>query len=424
MSTIFALSSGAPPAAIAVVRISGPSARGAIETLAQGPVPERRPTVRDLWWQGELLDRALLLFFPGPGSATGEDLGELHLHGGRAVVGAVLHALGDMKGLEPAAPGAFTRRAFVNGRIDLAEAEGLADLLEAETQRQRRAALAMAGGGLSRKVMGWQSAVLALAAQVEAELDFSDEADVGAVGAAWRDTCDRLAAEIAALLDQPPAERLKEGVRVVIAGPPNAGKSSLLNALTGRDAAIISDVAGTTRDVIEAPIAIGGIPFLLTDTAGLREGGDAVERIGVDRARKRIEEADLLLWLGEPDFSPSGAHVIRVHAKSDLPGRGVPAGEAIAVSALRGDGIAMLIERISQEAERLLPMEGEVAANVRQRAAMELCLAQLRAIEIEEDLLVVAEMLRLARGALDEITGGAGVEDMLDSLFGRFCIGK
>jgi tRNA modification GTPase len=421
IDTIYALSSGAPPAAVAVVRISGPSADSALEALA-GRLPEPRTArLATLRWGGEILDRALVLRFSGPASATGEDLAELHLHGGRAVVAAVLAALAQVDGLRAAEPGEFTRRAFENGRIDLAEAEGLADLLEAETEAQRRAALSLAGGALSRQVETWQARLLGLAAQAEAELDFDDEGDVRRAGTSTsRSDIEALAVELGDWIDRPGAERLKDGVRVVIAGPPNAGKSSLLNALAGRDAAIISAIPGTTRDAIEAPVAIGGVPFLLIDTAGLRESGDEIEAIGIDRARRHAEAADILLWLGEPGEAPEGA--INVHSKSDLPGDSQ--GADLSVSALTGEGLASLARMLIQRSTAQLPAAGEVALNRRHRESLREAKTALGEAALAHDPLVTAEELRRGRQALDRITGRAGVEDMLDALFGRFCIGK
>ena len=418
--TIYALSSGAPPAAIAVVRISGPKADAALEALA-GTLPEpRRATLAALRADGEVLDNALISRFPGPHSATGEDVAELHLHGGRAVVAGVLAALAGIEGLRAAEPGEFTRRAFENGRIDLAEAEGLADLLEAETDSQRRAALALAGGALSRQVADWQTALLALAAQLEAALDFSDEDDVAPLPADFAAQLGALRGELAGWLARPPIERLKDGIRVVIAGPPNAGKSSLLNALVGREAAIVTAIPGTTRDLIEAPVALGGAPFLLVDTAGLRDSAEPVESIGVARARASAEAADLLLWLGPPDKAPANA--ILVHSKSDL---GPPSGAAeIAVSAKTGAGLDALTRILIQHSAKLLPAEGEVALNRRHRTALEEALGGLGEAETTSDLLIAAEALRRARVSLDRITGRAGVEEMLDALFGRFCVGK
>jgi tRNA modification GTPase len=419
--TIYALSSGAPPAAIAVVRISGPRADAALQALA-GALPEPRTAcLAALQHEGEILDQALIIRFPGPRSATGEDVAELHLHGGRSVVAAVLAALGTMQGLRAAEAGEFTRRAFENGRIDLSEAEGLADLLMAETQSQRRAALALAGGALSRQVEAWQAHLLQLAARVEAALDFSDEPDVEPE-ALPADELRALAAEIEAFLHRPPVERLRDGVRVVIAGPPNAGKSSLLNALAGREAAITSEIAGTTRDLVEAPTAIGGAPFLLVDTAGLRDSGDVIESIGVERAQASLAAADLILWLGDPEQVPDPERAILVHAKADIMPPG--ADTDVAVSARTGAGLDALVRLLTERAQALLPAEGEVAINARHRAALADALEWLREAGLADDPLIAAEALRQARVALDRVTGRAGVEDMLDALFGRFCIGK
>lgn len=420
--TIFALSSGSPPAALAVVRISGPRADSALEALA-GKLPGPRVAMlADLHWRGERLDRGLVLRFPGPRSATGEDVAELHLHGGRAVVAGVLEALAGLDGLRPAEPGEFTRRAFENGRIDLAEAEGLADLLSAETRSQRRAALAMAGGALSRQVEAWRQRLLALAAALEAALDFSDEGEVGeAWPPGWAEDVEALAGELEALLEGPSSERLRDGVRVVIAGPPNAGKSSLLNVLVKREAAITSAAPGTTRDLIEAPVALGGMPYLLIDTAGLRDSADEVEAIGVERGRASLASADLVLWLGEPSDAPDPGRTILVKSKCDLPG---PEREAqVRVSALTGEGVQDLVAAMAARARKLLPAEGDVAANARQRDALGHALRHLREAGMA-DMLIAAEALRQARVELDRVTGRAGVEDMLDMLFGRFCIGK
>lgn len=422
-ATIFALSSGQPPAAIAIVRVSGPSARQAIDALTARPVPPRRPQLRELRFEGELLDRALVLFFDGPNTATGEDLAELHLHGGRAVVASVTRALSSFPGLRAAEPGEFTRRAFANGRIDLAEAEGLADLLTAETEAQRRTALRLAGGAMSRQVGDWTNRLLALAAAVEAQLDFSDEGDVeDGLPRAWHEERRQLLGEVERLLAQPPAERLRDGVRVVIAGPPNSGKSTLLNALAGRDAAIVSDIAGTTRDLVEAPVAIGGVPFLLVDSAGLRDTEEPVEQIGVDRARSAVDAADLILWLGYPRARPQRPNVLTIQPKADLL---APSSDAdLAISAMTGLGLDALTQRLLQEARRLLPAEMELSANERQRGALREAAVHLAGGGATTDLLIVAEELRQARTSLDRITGRAGVENMLDALFGRFCIGK
>ena len=406
-----------------MIRISGPEADAAVQALA-GALPEPRTArLANLRHHGEILDRALVIRFPGPHSVTGEDVAEFHLHGGRSVVAAILAALAKLEGLRSAEPGEFTRRAFEHGRIDLSEAEGLADLLMAETQSQRRAAQALAGGALSRQVEAWQSRLLALAAELEALLDFSDEGDVETrLSVDSRQALARLIGELEAFLSRPPVERLREGIKVVIAGPPNSGKSSLLNVLAGREAAITSEIAGTTRDLVEAPTAIGGAPFLLVDTAGLRDSKDTIEAIGVERAHASLATADLILWLGDPDDCTDRDRTILLHPKADI-----STGDAradLAVSARTGEGIDNLVQLLIARTRALLPAEGEIAINARHRAALKDCLDWLREAEAVGDPLIVAEALRQARTALDRVTGRAGVEDMLDALFGRFCIGK
>jgi len=423
MDTIFALSSGAPPAGIAVVRVSGAGAGKALLALA-GELPIARRAVsrvlRDA--HGDELDRALVLWLPGPGTATGEDVAELHLHGGRAVVAAVEAALAGIAGLRRAEPGEFTRRAFASGRIDLAEAEGLADLLAAETELERRSAVALAGGALSRQAEEWRDRVLSLSAQVEAALDFSDEDDVDALPVTFPYDVRSLADALTEWLDRPRAEILREGFRVVLAGPPNAGKSSLFNALLEHDAAIIAPTAGTTRDVLERPIALLGVPFTFVDTAGLHEGtGDAVEAIGIDRAKAQLSRADLVLWLGPEGEGPQGAWEIA--SKSDLaePSKQAP---RHSVSARTGEGVAELRAALAQAAQGVMPKPGDVALNARQHALLAEARAALDAIGAGEDPLLTAEKLRLARVAFDRLIGRASTEDMLDALFGRFCIGK
>ena len=433
--TIYALSSGSPPAGIAVIRISGPQAFD-IDALFSGAGARlpRHATLRTLTdpASGEVLDRVLALRFPGPASATGEDIAEWHCHGGRAVVHAVLDALereGRSSGrfcLREARPGEFTRRAFENGRIDLNEAEGLADLLSAETETQRRAALLMADGHFSRRLSAWRERLLACAAQVESLLDFSDEDDVAEEGTerVLREALAALVHDMRSVLALPSAERLRDGVRLVLAGPPNAGKSTLLNALAGRDAAIVSDIAGTTRDRIEVPVDIGGVAFVMTDTAGLAsDTDDAIERMGIDRARQAMDAADLLLWLGDPAESPR-ADAIRLAAQMDRPGWPMPAVADLAISAATGENMTALRALILTRARSLMPGEGDYALHKRQRDAVAEMAAALDAAAGEADLLIVAEHLRTARSAMDRLTGRSGVEDMLDALFGRFCIGK
>ena len=422
--TIFALSSGAPPAGIAVVRVSGPRARAALESLAQRVPPPRQASLALLTdpQDGAPLDRALILWLPGPGTVTGEDLVELHCHGGRAVVAAVEAALGAMPGLRRAQAGEFPRRAFLNGRMDLNAVEGLSDLLTAETQQQRRAALMMAEGHFSRRVDGWRGDLLDLSAMAEAALDFSDEDDVpdAAIEQRIGTGIAALAEEIGTALAAPSAERLRDGIRVVLAGPPNAGKSTLLNALVGRDAAIVSGIAGTTRDRIEVPAAIGGTAFLFTDTAGLHEGtGDTIEMIGMHRARAALDAADIILWLGDAAELPrADALLIAAQCDCDATRPGLQ------LSAQTGEGMDSLVATLLDRAAQLLPGEGDYALHARQRARVGELLAHVEAARHSDDLLVIAEELRQARRAIDALTGQAGTEDMLDRLFSGFCIGK
>lgn len=370
-----------------------------------------------------VLDQALVLWFPGPNTATGEDLAELHLHGGRAVVAAVEAALADFPELRRATPGEFTRRAFANGRIDLAEAEGLADLLSAETELQRRAAIAMAGGAFSQQVEDWRERLLGMAAAVEAVLDFGDEDDVSELPRDFVARIDTLHAEIAMWLARPRAEALKEGFRVVLAGPPNAGKSTLFNALVEDEAAITAPVAGTTRDVLTRAVAIEGVPFVFVDTAGLREEfSDAIEEIGVARARLALGRADLVLWLGPEGEGPDGAW--EVMAQCDRAGVAKKHGAKHRVSAVTGEGLDALRRDLVDTAARAMPHPGDAALNQRQHALLAQAAAALRDAARHGDPLLVAEALRLARVAFDSLIGRTTTEDMLDALFGRFCIGK
>jgi tRNA modification GTPase len=420
--TIFALSSGRPPAAIAVVRVSGPRAHQAGAALA-GALPEpRRAAVRSLRsGGGELLDRCLVLRFDAPGSATGEDLVEFHCHGGRAVTDAVLAALATQDGLRPARPGEFTRRGFENGRIDLTEAEGLADLLQAETEQQRRAALAMAEGGLRNQIDAWRNRLVELSARAEAAIDYVDEADLDP---GLLDDCRILLAELAVWLQRPRAELLKDGVKVVIAGPPNAGKSSLLNAIAGSEKAIVTPVPGTTRDRIAVPVALNGVPLVLTDTAGIRDTEETVERIGVVRAKEEVAAADILLWLGDPVDAPEAGMVLKVHSRCDLDERGAAPAESLPVSALTGEGLSELMKRVVELAQSFVPAGDEIALNRRQAAHLTQAASALERGVGSNEIVLLADDLRVAREALDRLTGLAGVEDVLDALFARFCLGK
>ena len=424
VDTIFALSSGSPPAALAVIRISGPCAATAVHALAgRLPAPRRASLARLCDASGVLLDEALLLWMPGPANATGEDLAELHCHGGRAVVAAVTRALAALPGLREAEPGEFTRRAFANGRIDLAQAEGLADLLSAETEFQRQAALALAGGEFSRTVEGWNERLLQLSAQVEAVLDFGDEDDVGGLPAGFGGAVGDFVTELQRWLSRPRAVVLGQGFRVVIAGPPNAGKSTLFNALVEADAAITAPVAGTTRDVLTHSVAISGIPFAFADTAGLRETTqDGIEALGIDRARRELERADLVLWLGSEGEGPGGGW--EIEAQADVADHETKRSPRHRISALLGDGMVGLREDLVRCAREAMPAPSEAALNRRQSDLIAVAAGALAEAAPQSDLVLIAEGLRAARSAFDGLLGKTATEDMLDALFGRFCIGK
>ncbi|GJD61305.1 tRNA uridine-5-carboxymethylaminomethyl(34) synthesis GTPase MnmE [Methylobacterium frigidaeris] len=432
--TIFAPATGYGRTAVAVVRISGPQAGPSLAALIQAPLPPgRRLSLRTLREPatGELLDHALVAWLPGPGTATGEDMAELHLHGGPAVRAAVLRSLGAIPGLVPAEPGAFTRRAFLNGRMDLTAVEGLADLIDAETEAQRRQAVRQLDGVLGRAVEGWRASLLDVLAGMEAALDFSDEGDIDdeALTASGRTAAAHVRDAIrAALADGRRGERLRDGFTVVLAGAPNAGKSTLLNALARRDVAIVSEIPGTTRDAIEVRCDLGGLPVLLVDTAGLRDSTDAIEAEGVARSRRRIDQADLVVWLREPDGEtppPLSVPTLFVATKGDL-SDSVADGE-MTISARTGAGLDRLLIEIERAAESSLGQGEALVTRERQRIALERCAHHLdhvvdRGAELPAEL--VAEDLRLAVRALGEVAGRVGVEEMLDRLFSSFCIGK
>lgn len=419
--TIVAASSGATPSAIAIIRLSGPQAFAAAEQLCGALPPPREARVRAVRdpSTGELLDRALLLCFAAPATATGEDVVELHCHGSRAVVAGVEAAVASLPGCRRAEAGEFTRRALRNGRIDLTQAESLGELLQAETAAQRRQALRGTEGALSQAIARWQEVLIHQAALIEAALGFEDEEEVGGGEPFDRARIAEVEAEVVAMLASPPAERLRDGVRVVLAGPPNAGKSTLLNALAGRDVAIVSPMAGTTRDRIEAPVQRGGIPFVLTDTAGLRAAQDLVEGIGVARAHDAIAAADVLIWLGD---DPPPAPGIWVEARCDAPGRGVS--NRLRISAVTGEGLEELWGELNQAATDLIPRQHELALNQRQRQLLTQVAHILGEMHEDTDLVLAAERLRAALQRFDAITGRAGVEDVIDRLFATFCLGK
>ncbi|HLM41465.1 MAG TPA: tRNA uridine-5-carboxymethylaminomethyl(34) synthesis GTPase MnmE [Microvirga sp.] len=431
--TIFATASGYGRAAVCLIRISGGQSRFVLEALAGSVPAPRRAAVRVLRepGTGEPLDQALVLWMPGPGSFTGEDQAELHIHGGLATRAAVLRALGSLKECRPAEAGEFTRRAFLNGRMDLSQVEGLADVIDAETEAQRRQAMRQLGGRLGQATERWREDILQVLALLEASLDFSDEGDVPADLEA--DILRRLGAierDLAGVLANRSGERLREGLSVVLAGPPNAGKSTLLNALARRDVAIVSPVAGTTRDVIEVHCDLGGLPVIVADTAGLRESGDAVEQEGVARARARAQDADLVLWLIPPEGpeaeAPPARRLLRVGTKADLGGR--REGCDLLVSAASGEGIPELIERLAAEAQAALGGGDAVVTRERHRKALERAYSGVvgarEMLESGGPLELAAEEVRLASRAVGEISGRVDVEHVLDRLFSSFCIGK
>lgn len=425
MATIFALSSGNPPAGIGIIRVTGPDAGSALRQLA-GAMPRPRYAARTRFRaaSGEILDDGLVLWFPGPNSVTGEDLAEFHLHGGRAVIDAVEAELAAMEGLRRAEPGEFTRRAFVNGRIDLTEAEGLGDLLAAETELQRRAALGMVEGRFSARVERWREDVLVLSALVEAALDFDDEdAGAGVLPPQFGEGLARLTQDIEGALAAPSAEMLREGFRVALAGPPNAGKSTLFNALVQSDAAIIAPIAGTTRDVLIRPISLGGVPFSFVDMAGLRDSGaDSIEAIGISRAEAEIARADLVLWLG-PE-GQAGRECWEIEAQIDRPDSQPKNDPHFRISAMTGEGIGALVDALIAEARSNMPKPGEAALSRRQRDHLGDALASLQGARMHVDSLLAAEELRQCRRAFDGLLGRTSTEDVLDAIFGRFCIGK
>ena len=434
--TIFAPASGFGRAAVAVIRISGPASASVLIRLSGSLPAPRRLVLRTLRAPQvqETLDQALVVWMPGPGTFTGEDMAELHLHGGPAVRAAVLGALAALPGCIPAEPGAFTRRAFLNGRLGLTEAEGIADLIDAETEAQRRQALRQLDGALGRRVAAWRDRLIDLLAGVEAALDFSDEGDVDddALDAALFVKARVIRDAIAAALDDGGrGERLRDGFTVVLAGPPNAGKSTLLNALSRRDAAIVSPVPGTTRDVIEVRCDLGGLPVLLIDTAGLREAGDALEAEGIRRTRARIAQADLVLLLAEAgstsdvtDLSVPMPPVLRVQTKADL-SEGSRSAEGHVISAMTGEGLDTLLDAIEHHASVSIGGEAALITRQRHREGLTRCRDHLDRL-VQGAVLpeLAAEDLRLAVRALGEVAGQVGVEEMLDRLFSGFCIGK
>ncbi|MXN64818.1 tRNA uridine-5-carboxymethylaminomethyl(34) synthesis GTPase MnmE [Stappia sp. GBMRC 2046] len=442
--TIYALSSGSLPAGVAIIRISGPRSAEIGRRLTDAPLQPRLAHLRSIRHPNtaEVLDDALVIWFPAPRSFTGEDVLELHCHGGRAVVAALFDALSVFENVRPAEAGEFTRRAFDAGRLDLTEVEGLADLIASETETQRRQALRQMGGGLSEIYDGWRSDLLRARALIEAELDFADEDDVpGSVSdVVWADVC-TLASLIEIHLSQSRvAERLRRGIQIVLAGAPNAGKSSLMNALARRDVAIVTEEAGTTRDVLEVHLDLHGLPVTLVDTAGIREAEGLVEREGIRRAREKMRQADLILWLmpsdemhsASPDDllnEPDVPAVWVLRSKSDLASPAMTQDEpgTVSVSTRTHNGLEGLIGRLGKyAADHIALSEDPLATRERHRTHLEDCLSALkRSFDSDSKPLELrAEDLRLAAESLGRISGRIDVEDMLDVIFGEFCIGK
>jgi tRNA modification GTPase len=435
--TIFALSSGRPPSAIAIVRVSGPQAGTALKKLA-GKIPAPRIATRALLCDAsdQGIDDAVVLWFPGPASATGEDVAELHVHGGRAVLASLFATLSAIENLRAAEPGEFTRRAFENGKLDLTEAEGLDDLIHADTDRQRRQALRQLKGLLGDRARDWRKEIIEASALIEAGIDFSDEGDVPAeLIAPALDRIKALRDEIKEVLAaQGKAERLRDGLVVAIAGLPNVGKSTLMNQLARREVAIVSPYAGTTRDIIEVQLDLDGYPVTVIDTAGIRETDDPVEQEGVRRARARAAEADLVLWLADADGGETAhqasAPTWLVRNKIDLGDATDAAGKStreFRISAARGDGIADLVGALVGFAQDFFgSIEGGLITRERQRR-----LLMDTAVSLERSLDAVgrgeelaAEDLRSAAYSLGRLLGRVDVEDILDVIFREFCIGK
>lgn len=424
MDTIYALASARGKAGVAVLRLSGPNAHAAVAKLTTSLPPIRQAGLRQLCWHDELLDQALVLLFAAGASFTGEDVAELHLHGSSAVVQSVLRALATQEGLRLAEPGEFTRRALENGCLDLAQVEGLADLIDAETESQRRQALKVLSGAIGARAEGWRHRLVRAAALIEATIDFADEDVPVDVTPEVRDLLSGVLAELQVEhAGARASERIREGFEVAILGAPNAGKSTLLNALAGREAAITSDVAGTTRDVIEVRMEIDGLAVTLLDTAGLRDTEDRVERIGIERALSRAEAADLRVFLTSSDpitgLEPTRDDIV-VSGKADLSGQGV--------SGLTGEGLPELIDIIGERLRKRVAGAATVTRE-RHRIALERAIRAMESAQPEVEkgpdrAEIAAAELRMAIRALESLVGRVDVENLLDEIFASFCIGK
>ncbi|WP_201412504.1 tRNA uridine-5-carboxymethylaminomethyl(34) synthesis GTPase MnmE [Mesorhizobium sp. J8] len=430
--SIAALSSGRLPAGIAVIRISGPVTRFVVETIA-GPVKDRFTNLRKLRAaDGSTIDHGLVLFFPGPGSFTGEDVAEFQVHGSRAVAAKMLETITSFEGVRHAEPGEFTRRAFLNGRLDLVETEALADLVNAETEAQRRFAVRNAEGAQSELYSGWRRRLIHARAMIEADIDFADEEDVpGSVsGTVWSDVS-AMVGEIERHIDGfKAAEIIRDGFEVVILGAPNAGKSSLFNALARREAAIVTDEPGTTRDLLEVVMDLNGLKVRLVDTAGLREAPGKVESIGIERARAKAEGADLVLLLEDMADPvsvgnvPSGIPLLSIGTKSDIADAGVGAYDLV-ISSKDGSGLDRLLDEIGTRAALVVGEAGDVLpSRLRHVELLGEASVFLRAALSGHSPELRAEDLRLAAERLGRIVGAVDVEDLLDVIFSQFCIGK
>lgn len=434
--TIFALATPPGRGAVAIIRISGPDTARVLEAIGAGGVKPRLASVRNITHEARLIDQALILRFVGPNSYTGEDSAELHLHGGRAVIEAASLAL-IANGLRPAEAGEFTRRAFQNGRMDLAQAEAVADLIDAETEAQKAQALGQLDGALSQTYAGFRRDLLKALSLVEAEIDFPDEEVPDNLARTAGPVLDQLIDDLnAALADSDRGRRVREGYRIVLIGETNAGKSSLFNALTSREAAIVTPIAGTTRDVLDADIMIGGYAVTLSDTAGLRDSDDVVEAEGIRRARLRAENADLRLWVRTPSetaIDDPASHFARpddlqILNKADLGAlEPVPGMAHLAVSTQSGQGLSELHDWISERLARdLSGADFPAVTRERHRRRLVEALADVqagrRALDIAPEM--AGDDLRRAADALSRVTGAIGVEDILGEVFSSFCIGK
>ncbi|MET3662096.1 tRNA uridine-5-carboxymethylaminomethyl(34) synthesis GTPase MnmE [Aquamicrobium ahrensii] len=437
--TIVALSSGRLPAGVAVIRVSGPNTRFVLETICGEAPLARRAALRTLYSYPDkaILDRGLTIYFPAPHSFTGEDVAEFQIHGGRAVVEALMTALTAMPGVRHAEAGEFTRRAFMNGKLDLVQTEALADLINADTEAQRRFAQRNADGAQSALYTGWRQRLIHARAMIEAEIDFADESDVpgSLADTVWADM-ENLAEDVSTHIKGfAAAEIIQDGFKVVILGAPNAGKSSLFNALARRDVAIVTDEPGTTRDLLDVTLDLGGLKIVITDTAGLRENAGTIEAIGIEKARERSRQADLVLALEdmsapqpvETDWLKSDS--IKVGTKLDLDCDPDQQGETydLTISSLTGEGVAGLLAAIRRRAEQSLSLVGDVLpTRLRHVELLSDTLRHLRKARsgFGQPLELRAEELRLAADALGRITGAIDVEDLLDVIFSQFCIGK